>query len=469
MSIRLPRLLNADRSERARLQPIQMSLDLRLKPLSTAEILLPADSPDVSVRDLIELYDEHGSAGIFRVCGMDEQPGMTRRIYLEHGLATLSDGIIPPVNHSGTVREAIERILGYQPEIHWMLGDTCSLDDMGDVGSMTVLFTCGYENLLTALLTLMELLPSGLMLDFDQSQPVWVLHLRALSDKDACEGRLTRNLSSVRIQMDGSDLCTRVYPLGAGEGTERLTLTPLTGQDYLDSDAVATWGVISRSFAAPRIYDVPTLRDVALRYLDRHREPTVSVTADAVDLSAATGEDADSFRLGRMCRLALPEHHTVLHERVVAVRKPDVYGAPSKVLLTLNNRLSDASDEIADMLREVTASKLIGGQVTDVTTHNRASGTSTSRIEHYFRVESWAAVLACMVSLDPDDGVTIVNVKMDNNPIPDVVWSDGSFNALPYMQRDELGQITTGRHTLAIYPDSGSVGSTVTLKVIHNA
>lgn len=462
MSIRLPRLLNADKTERARLSPIRLSLDLRLKPLSTAEMLLPADSPEVFVRDLVELYDEHGSAGVFRVCGMDEQPGLTRRIYLEHGLSSLSDGVIPPMSYSGTVRGAFERILGYQPDVRWMLGET------GDVGDMTMLFTCGYENLLTALMDLMALLPAELMLDFDQSQPVWVLHLRPLSEEDACEGRLSRNLSSVRIEMDGSDLCTRVYPLGAGEGTERLTLIPLTGQDYLDSDAIPTWGVISRSFASPRIYDVPTLRDVAQRYLERHREPTVSVTADAVDLSAATGEDADSFRLGRMCRLALPEHHTVLHERVVAIRRPDVYGAPGQVLLTLNNRLSDASDEIADMLREVTASKLIGGQVTDVTTHNRASGTSTSRIEHYFRVESWAGVLACMVSLDPDDFVSIVDVQMDNNAIPKDVWSSGSFNALTYLKRDDLGQITTGRHTLAIYPNSGSVGSTVTLKVIQN-
>ena len=463
MSIRLPRLLNAYQKERARLHPIRLSLHLRMKPLSTAEMILPDSDAEVAVRDLVELYDENGSVGIFRVSGVDVQPGLTRTVYLEHGLTTLSDSVIPAMAFTGSVRECLERLLGYQSDIRWALGDTDAVADT------TVIFTCGYENLLSALGALMSLLPDTMMLDFDQSGSVWVLHLRQLSDEDACEGRLSRNLTGVEIAMDGSDLCTRVYPLGAGQGSDRITLTPLTGLDYLQSEAAATWGIICRTFTAGRVFDVPTLKLVAEKYLARHSMPTVSVTAQAVDLSRMTGEDADSFRLGRMCRLALPEYQLTLHERVVALDKPDVFSSPGLMTVTLSNQLSDASDEIADMLREVTADKLIGGRVTDVTTHSRANGQSSAPVEHYFHVESWAAVLACLVSLDPDDGVSIVDVRMDQNPIPDEVWRTGSFDALAYMKRDELGVITTGRHTLAIYPNSGAVNSTVTLKVIESA
>lgn len=461
MSIRLPRLLDAQQQEIARLSPIRLSMDLRLTPLSTAELILPCSSPAISARALIEIYDEHGSAGIFRVSGMEEEPGLRRTVYLEHGLATLTDSIVPAMGMTGSVREVLDTLLDCQNDHRWQSGDI----DLPE--ELTVIFSCGHQNLLTALMELMALLPDSVMLAFDQTNPVWTLHLRALSDTDACEGRLSRNLSGVRITSDCSDVCTRVYPFGAGQGTERISLMPLLGVEHIESDASARWGVVSRTFTANAIFDVPTLEEVARKYLERHSEPTVSVTADAIDLSAATGESADSFRIGRMCRLALPQEDTVLNERVIGIHRPDVYGKPGLITLTLSNRISDASDEIADMLREVTASRILGGRVADATTHNRAEGTSTSRIEHYFRVEDWAAVLSCQVIFDPDDGVRVVDMMVDNNPVPDEAWSDGAFDALPYLRRDSLGMVTTGRHTLAIYPDSGAVNSTVTLKVIE--
>ena len=461
MTIRLPRLLSPDGTERCRLAPVKLRLELSLAPLSTAEMTLPADGPDVCVRDLIEIYDENGSAGIFRVTEIEAQPGLTRLVRLEHGLVTLEDGVVPAMSLTGSAREVLSALLVHQPEVRWALGEVALPEDA------TVLFTCGCQNLLSALTQLMELLPDGLMLAFDQTTAPWTLHLREMGDDDLCEGRISRNLTALHIVTDASTLCTRVYPFGAGQGTERIGLAPLTGQDYLDSPAMADWGCISRTFTAGAVFDAPTLRAVAEKYLARHSAPTVSITAEAVDLSAITGETADSFRLGRLCRLALPDHNLALQERIVAITRPDVIGQPSRVTLTLSNRLHDAADEIADLLREVTASRVIGGRVTDVTTHSRAEGTSTSPIEHYFRVEDWAAVLSCQVTFDADDGVRVVGVTLDGNTVSDLVYHDGRFDALPYLRRDSLGVISTGRHTLAIFPDSGAVNSTVTMKVIE--
>lgn len=461
MSVRLPRLLDAACGERARLSPIRLSLDLRLTPLSTAEMRLPDDAPEVTVRDLIELYDENGSVGVFRVTGADVQPGLTRTVYLEHSLATLADGIMPATSFTGTAREAVSLLLSHQPEARWQLGDVDVPDDTA------VIFTCGCTNLLTALLDLMELLPDTLTLSCEQSGGTWILHLRQMSDADACEGRLSRNLSSVVVSTDAGELCTRVYPFGAGQGTERISLTPLTGVDWLESDAVSTWGRVCRTFTAGSVFDVPTLKAVAEKYLERHSAPAVSVTASAIDLCAMTGESADSFRPGRMCRLAMPENGVVMHERVVAVHKPDVIGAPGQMTVTLSSRIHDTSDEIADMLREVTASKVIGGRVTDVSDQNRAEGTSASPIVHYFYTQDWAAILACTATFTPDAGVRVVDVAVDGNAVPDNAWADGSFDALPYLKRDDLGVVTVGRHTLILYPDSGAVSSNVTMKVIE--
>ncbi len=457
----MPRLLDASLRERARLSPFRLALDLRLRPLSTAEMYLADTEPEVQVRDLIELYDEHGSVGVFRVSGIDTLPGLSRTVWLEHSLATLSDGVVPATAMSGTVRETIEHLLGYQPDMRWMLGEVDMPEDT------TVLFTCGCTNLLSALTDLLELLPDELMLEFEQSSVSWVMHLRQMSDADACEGRLRRNLSNVKVSSDASGLCTRVYPYGAGQGTERISLRPLTGTDWLESEAVHTWGRICHTFTAANIFDVPTLKAVAEKYLARHAHPSVSVTASAVDLSEMTGEDADSFRLGQMCRLSMAEMGMVMHERIVGIRKPDVIAAPGQMTLTLCSQLHDTSDEIANMLREVTASKVIGGRVTDAVMHNRAEGTASSPIVHYFYTQDWAAILACTMSFDPDDGVRVVDVAVDGNAVPNIAFSDGSFDALPYLKRDALGLVTVGRHTFTIYPSSGPVNSTVAMKVIE--
>lgn len=459
--IRLPRLLNSDGTERCRLNPAHLRLDLTLAPLSTAEMTLPDGSPAVQVRDLIELCDGSGSVGVFRVTETEALPGLSCLVRMEHALATLADSVVPATAFTGSVRDALQTLLDRQSEPRWTLGDVALPEDA------LVIFTCGCQNLLSALMQLIDLLPDTLMLTFDQTALPWKLHLREMDDADACEGRLRRNLSSVRVITDATDLCTRVYPFGAGQGAERISLTPLTGQDYLDAPDMTAYGCVARTFTAGSIFDSPTLLAVAEKYLQRHSAPAVSVTADAIDLHAATGEAADSFRLGQLCRLALPDHGMTLRGRIVAISHPDAIGQPGRVTLTLSNRQRDTSDEIADLLQEVTASRVMGGRVSDVSTQNRAAGTSASAIEHYFRVEDWAAVLACRVSFDADDGVRVTAIRVDGNPVSASVYASGVFDALPYLQRDDLGLISTGRHTLAIFPDNGAVNSTVTLKVIE--
>lgn len=460
--IRQPRLLDAEGHERARLAPSRLSLSLKLTPLSTAVMTLPWDAPALRVRDLVELYDLSGSVGVFRVVSEETEPGLTRTVHLEHGLASLGDEIVPAASMTGSVRTVLAVLMAHQASGMWQLGDIDVPEDL------TLLFTCGCEPLLTALMNVMALLPDGYMLDCDQTSLPWTLHLRAFDDTAFCEGRLMRNLTSLRITRDASDLCTRVYPFGAGQGTERISLLPLLGTDCIDSAAAAEWGLISRTFTASSVFDVPTLHSVALKYLERHSQAAVSVEASAIDLSAATGEAIDTFRPGRMCRLILPEEDVMVTERIIALEEPDVIASPGLIRVSLCSRVSDASDELADILREVTASKVLGGRVTDVTTNNRANGTSTSRIEHYFRVDNVASVLAATAWLDPDNGVRIVGVLVDENVVPSDEWAGGTFNALPYLSRDALGLVTSGKHTLAIHPNSGAVNSTVTLKVIQN-
>ncbi len=461
MTIRLPRLLDAECREKCRLHPSRLSLSLRLSPLSTAEMILPWSEPAVAIRDLVELYDEQGSVGVFRVSAVEEEVGLTRRVHLEHGLATLSDAAIVATVFDDPVRKCLQYLLMQQPVDMWQLGDVDLPEDL------VLLYQSGHMNLLTALLDIVRLLPEGMAPVFDQRELPWTLHLRRLNDADACEGRLTRNLSGVQITTDSSGLCTRVYPYGAGEGAARIDLAPLTGSNYLQSDAAETWGVISRTFFDGSIFTAELLRDVGLRYLERHDTPTVSVTAEAVDLSAVTGESLDSFRLGRMCRLTLPDRDVCLNERIIALDRPDVFASPGLVKLTLCNRIGDASDEIADMLRQSASNTTIGGKVRSIVTSSRGNGSYKEPIEHFFRIEKGQTVLSLTATVDPDEGVELGSVLLDGFEVPLEDVTTAGIDLKGRLPLAPTGGIAIGRHALLIFPKaSGAVHSTVTLRVI---
>ena len=470
MMIRQPRLLEADFTERIRLSPVKLSLHLRLSSLSTAEMVLPDDTTDVHLRDLMELFDENGSAGVFRVTESTKTLGRTRTLRLEHGLCTLRDSIIPAQGFMGSVRECLEILLGQQDVARWTLGDVETPDDL------TVIFATGYANLLDAVNALIGMLPEGYALDFDQSAFPWTLHLRHLTDIPDCEGRIRRNLQSVRIDTDSSRLCTRVYPFGAEVEDVRFSLIPMTGSDHADSPALEQLGVISRTFESDLIFDVPTLHEVAMRYLTRHALPETTIVISAAELSAVTGESLDRFLPGKLCRLCLPDIDTTLTERVIAVDKPDVCASPGQAVVTLSNRLKQQTEtaEIDELVRQVTAGKLLGGVVTEVSNKNRAHGTSTSPVVHYFDVEDWAALLDARVDFSADTGGTIRSVRVDGFSVDDEVWKGRSFSLMPYLKHDELGCIAVGQHWVSFRPygdsasDSVGVNSTVTMTVIEN-
>lgn len=469
MSIRLPRLLDENLQEKNRLLPLSLAVHLRLFPLSTAELVLPAEGDAVSPLDLLELFDESGSLGIYRVQAVENMVGQTRMVKLEHGFCTLRDSVIPAQGFMDTVRGTINRLLACQTDPRWSVGDIDVPDDL------TIIFATEYVNLLDALETLLGMLPEGYALDFDQSVTPWKLHLRRLSSLPVCEGRLNRNLASVRYVQDGSRVCTRVYPFGAEVEEGRISLIPLLGNPYRDSGLTESMGVISRTFTTDLVFDVPSLREVADEYLYRHSLPEVTIVADGADLSAITGTESDAFRLGRACRLALPENDLLLTERVIAIDKPDVYGAPGQVTLTLCSRLKRQSEaeELDEIVRQVTADKLIGGKVTEVTDSNRAYGSVTAPVVHYFTIADWAAVLDVRISFDPDSGVSMQNVRVDSAHPPDEEWRSGSFSAMPYLRRDALGLIAQGEHWVAFSPSNGTYGqscgvnSTVTMTVIE--
>lgn len=471
--VQLPRLLDKTFREVARITPDNLSISLKLHPLSTATMRMPTDGPDVKPRDFVELFTPHGSAGIFRASETSARYGHRgmKTVYLEHAFATLSDSLaIGTLAMSAPVATVISTLLNGQNEPLWALGD-CEVPD-----DYELIYEYSFQNLLQAIVGVLELLPGDYALEFDTTRLPFLVHVRLMPDDDDCELRMNRNLQSAELTMDSSELCTRVIPFGAGEGTDRVTLTNLIGSQHMDSPNVDMWGYVSRTFTKNDIFDALTLRDVAQRYLDRHDKPLTSVTVDGMELYEATGETFDRFRLGRRCRLALPDYGLTMHERVIALHWRDVYGNPESVEVTLANRLRDASDEIAELMREATNSKLLGGSVETIEETSRAGDiTPGSPYVQSFNLTGYGNVLNVRIAYTctPDSGGSAeCIVSVDGNEVDTSSNVGSTIDITRYLAADENGVPLVGEHKVRLQPKTtntttSTVSCTVTIKQIN--
>lgn len=469
----MPRLLDSNLNEIARLEA-RTALSLNLTPLSTARLKVSPGEPEVPVRAFMELFTPNESAGIFRVREVETVRGYGagQTLYLEDALTTLSDDIAIGVQAmSGTFKQVVSTLLEAQTIKRWVVGDVELPDEY------ELVYEYSYDNLLQAVMDLVNLLPDEYMMETDTLLYPWRINIRKLPEA-FCECRLNRNMSSVRINVDSSEQCNRVYAFGAGEGTDRIGLTSLIGSEYLDDvDSVAQWGAISRTFTNDNIFDSITLKDVAERYLNAHKEPKLSIGIDASDIYGATGIEIDYFRMGHACRVALPEYAFSFNERVIALDYADVYGDPKKVTITLANKIRTATDEIANLIREATQSKLLGGSVnTEELTASAGDIYPDEPFQQMFDIKGYGNLLSARISYtctNEDTGEKIgCKVYVDNTQVAEGSAETGSVDILRYLATDESGVPLVGQHKLILEPMTilshvSRVQNTITLKTIE--
>lgn len=323
--------------KKAWFRPEAMGLNLEERN-STATVTLGPEAPEITVNDWLRDDTEPGKGIVWRVKTVSESvETRTRTVNLEHVVQSLKDLVLfgehGPAAITGdkkatkcTAAQAARYALQGQNE--WKLGD---LEENPENP-----YSFNGENLLSCLETITASIPD-MQWEYDLSSMPFTLHIRKQPTGFQSEMRMSRNITTLRRQIDRSRMYTRIYPIGKNN-------IHVDG-DYLSKNE-GIYGIICKVETDQSQDTKAKLKAWAQERLNRHCEPLVTDTITGMDLSRATGEALDAITVGRRCRVPLPEYGTSLTERVVKLSWSDKVKEPEKVTVTLANQLEDVASII---------------------------------------------------------------------------------------------------------------------------
>lgn len=350
--------------------------------LWTASFALPSNDPKNAIcqaHNMVRVPDGVRDLGLYRIVGMptseETAQGGVKTYSLEHVMATLLDDVLFGYHEIGGpgvgTAQVIRYILDRQTTRRWVLG-VCEYTDQ---------FAYKFENctLLSALLSLGNVLTDEYTWDFDTSTTPWTVNLRRADTSPGCGIHYMRNMVEIEKTMDATTLVTRLYLLGYGEGVNQLTIREANnGLPYIDADTVSVWGIKSSVYADTRIEDAATLKARGLNVLDRYKNPYISYTASAIDLTRLTGQEWDKHMPGKLVRVMDSEHGINFTARIVNISKENVRGRPGEIEITIANAPRDAADSINTLADRMGISELYSQGATNLYSQQYADNADTN-------------------------------------------------------------------------------------------
>lgn len=375
---RLPVWRRSDGTEYGRLDATSCSLDLSVNDTPRATISIPATDTIPNTHDFVELFTEHGSAGVFRVVSSTFKYSQSCQMQLIGAVDTLSDDIWPATLDESTksATEWIRQILSKQTTTRWTLG-TCAM-------ATSVKIKVNYGDL-WSLLEEVRNSRSGYCWAYDYSTTPWKISLVQMPNTVTGEFRVTRNVESAQITVSDQEMVNRlVFTVtdGNSDGTPVITT-------YNNTQSQAKYGIRTRCTDI-KTEELPvgmSASQYAQQLLAEHAVPDFSISITGADLSRLTGMSVDHIELGYMCNVILPEYGETVTERVVGLSYPDALNEPMRIRVTLSTELGRITGSIASAKRIAQAVKA-----------SRGGGSKADK-------DSWAKVLTDVIEATDGTGI----------------------------------------------------------------
>lgn len=343
-----------DGHTRKRLAYLQNAYNISYKKttdaLWTAEFSLPYTDPKskyCASFNYVEIWDTDGGGddryiGLFRIMPREEATLGTEAnsvFRLEHVLSTLLDDVMLGYHEVGNLGvytdRSINYILEHQSERRWVVKD-CEYEHQ-------FLYGWQNENLLSALYSIV--LPfeeTDYYWDFDTQSFPWSLSLKRAKGP-VTDIRYRKNLNGLTRIVDPSNLTTRLYCYGYGDGDNILGISEVNnGIPYLESPNISKYGVITQIWTDERFTVADSLKSVGQAMLKRLEEPAVTYQLDIQTIYTAANLDVGD--IVRVVSVGLDELMVVR-----SITKDDVTGAPQSGKIELGQGTIDISNSIADL------------------------------------------------------------------------------------------------------------------------
>lgn len=360
--------LNLNRQTTAILEnAYNISYEREANAIWQASFSLPLNDPKVdkvNLLEYVEITDDltNEYIGLFRI-----MPKLTRKnsdaeyvtFECEHVLATLLDSSLFKYHQLSnyTTTDVLTYLINQQNHKHWKLG--------------TVEFTRYFhyawenENVLSALFSVPKPFNEPFVWTFDTQSYPWTLNLVKPSTNVVSRIKEGYNLRTIEVEENPLESFNRIYPLGAGEGVNQLTIESVNnGVPYLESRLPGE--EIREIIWVDRRYTVAeSLKADAQALLDDRKTPKATWVASAADVSSITGLSIDKLKMGNVVRLDV-EGFPKLDLRIMKESKSDIKGSPGDIQLELGNVVEDLGTTNADLERRQQINELYSQGATNI-------------------------------------------------------------------------------------------------------
>ena len=348
--------------------PNQVGYTLVHNSLWSARFTLPLSDPKnkhCKYFNFVELYDGEKYIGLFRILPTrtTKNTSTNEIVYeCEHVLATLMDDILlgwHEIGNLGVYTTSVLRyILDNQTIKRWQLG-LCEFNHQ-------FLYGWENENLLSALFSVPQPFIDDYRWEFNTVSMPWTLSLRRASLEVKAEIRYQKNMLGVTKTEDPTNLCTRLYPFGYGEGINQLTIESVNnGRKYIDADTIEEHGPISKIWIDQRYQHAQSLYDAAVAMLEELKNPAVAYSVETIHSNELLARD-----VGDYVRVVDDELGIDVFTRILSINKADVVGEPANATIQLANKTQTVATSIADLNdRQRISETYSQGAVTVFTTH----------------------------------------------------------------------------------------------------
>lgn len=324
-----------------------ISYTTKMNALWTASFSLPADNHKTEycqIHNYVELFDNGKRVELFRIMPSVQTKSSNTNVITyecEHVLSTLFDGILFGYHQIGNVGVYTTQVLRYiidcQLTKNWRLGKV-DFDRQFE-------YKWENENLLAALFSVPQPFTENYLWTFDTTSYPWTLNLVRGETEPSCELRYRKNMMGIEKTVDPTNIVTRIYPLGYGEGDNQLNIKSINGGvPYLEVSS--PYGIKEATFVDRRYEDANSLKAAAQAILNEMSVPYVSYAVNAIDLSEKSQSDYDRFIAGKLVHVIDKEDGIEFNAYITETTKKIGEATPK---LTIANKAKDIATSISDL------------------------------------------------------------------------------------------------------------------------